>query len=70
MAETSFILQGEFIELNKLLKVCGLCESGGMAKQAIAQGCVKVDGQIELRKAFKVRQGMRVEYAGHTIVVG
>lgn len=34
-----FNLEGrEFIELNDLLKIKGLCESGGMAKAAIAEG--------------------------------
>lgn len=69
MEEISFTLTGEFIELFKLLKVTGLCESGGMAKCAVSQSAVKVDGQVELRKACKIRKGQRVEYAGETIVV-
>ena len=69
MKEISFTLTGEFIELFKLLKVTGLCDSGGMAKCAVSQSAVKVDGLVELRKACKIRQGQRVEYAGETIVV-
>ena len=69
MEEISFTLKAEFIELFKLLKVTGLCESGGMAKCAVSQSAVKVDGLVELRKACKIRQGQRVEYAGETIVV-
>lgn len=69
MQEIPFTLTGEFIELFKLLKVTGLCESGGMAKCAVSQSAVKVDGQIELRKACKVRKGQRVEYSGETILV-
>ena len=39
---TEFNLEGrEYIELNDLLKVTGLCNSGGMAKAAIAEGRVK-----------------------------
>jgi ribosome-associated protein len=65
-----FLLQGsEFIELNNLLKVTGLCDSGGMAKQLIADGQVSVDGKIELRKRCKIRKGQVVEYAGTTITV-
>jgi len=69
MTEIPFVITADFIELFKLLKACGLCESGGAAKQAIAQSRVKVDGQIETRKAFKVRRGRRVEYAGQVIQV-
>lgn len=56
-----FELKGhEYIELNNLLKVTGLCESGGVAKMLIADGQVKVDGQVELRKRCKIRQGQIV----------
>lgn len=69
MNEISFPLNGEFIELYKLLKVCGVCETGGAAKHAVLQRLVKVDGQIETRKGCKIRKGQRVEYAGHSILV-
>jgi len=65
-----FSLEGrEFIELNNLLKIKGLCASGGMAKVAIADGLVKVDGNVELRKRYKIRAGQVVEFDGHTITV-
>jgi len=59
----------EFIELNNLIKFTGLCRSGGIAKSEIAQGHVKVDGQIELRKRRKIRKGQMVEFEGHIIHV-
>lgn len=59
----------EFIELNNLLKVTGLCASGGLAKTAIAEGRVTVDGQVELRRRCKLRTGQVVEFEGHTVVV-
>lgn len=65
-----FELEGnDFIELNNLLKITGLCESGGRAKTLIADGQVKVDGVIELRKRCKVRKGQQVEYDGQVINV-
>ena len=69
MDQISFTLSGEFIELFKLLKVTGLCESGGMAKCAISQAEVKVDGQVETRKACKIRKGQQVEFGGEIILV-
>jgi ribosome-associated protein len=59
----------EYIELNNLLKVMGLCETGGMAKTVIAEGLVKVNGIVELRKRCKLRKGDKVEFEGHEISV-
>jgi ribosome-associated protein len=65
-----FKLEGkEFIELDNLLKVTGLCESGGSAKTVIAEGRVTVDGHVELRRRCKLRAGQVVEFEGHTVVV-
>ena len=59
----------EFIELHDLLKVMGLCNSGGMAKIAIAAGSVKVDGKVEFRKRCKIRARQVVEFDGRKIIV-
>ncbi|MCU7801378.1 MAG: RNA-binding S4 domain-containing protein [gamma proteobacterium symbiont of Lucinoma myriamae] len=59
----------EYIELNNLLKVTGLCESGGVAKMLIADGQVKVDGQVELRKRCKIRQGQIVLFNDQQVQV-
>lgn len=65
-----FELEGrEFIELNNLLKVMGLCDSGGMAKTLIAEGRVNVNGNLELRKCYKARKGDIIEFEGHKIIV-
>jgi len=64
-----FKLQGEYIELLKLLKATGLCDTGGMAKAVVAEGLVKVDGEVEFRKRCKIRAGQRVDYAGCIIEV-
>ena len=69
MEPIHFVLTTEFIELFKLLKITGLCESGGQAKHAISESRVQVDGIVELRKAFKVRKGMRINFSGQTITV-
>lgn len=64
----TFDLEGhEYIELCNLLKVTGLCESGGRAKTVISDGLVKVDGQVECRKRCKIRQGQRVEFDGQLV---
>ncbi len=55
-----FHLRGEFIELNQLLKLTGVCDSGGAGKALVAEGVVSVDGQVELRKTAKIRAGQVV----------
>jgi ribosome-associated protein len=60
MQKVSFELNGEFVELNQLLKLVGLCDSGGAGKQIVASGDVKVDGKKELRKTAKIRAGQVV----------
>jgi len=59
----------EFIELNNLLKVMGLCDSGGIAKTVIAEGRVSVNGNVELRKRYKVRKGQLVEFEGQKLLL-
>ena len=50
----------EFVELNQLLKLVGLVDSGGAGKQVVASGAVSVDGAVELRKTAKIRAGQVV----------
>ena len=57
-----FRIEGEYIELIKLLKATGLCPSGGLAKIVTEEGRVKVDNRIELRKRCKLRKGQIVEF--------
>jgi len=59
----------DYIELCNLLKVTGLCSSGGEAKTLIADGEVRVDGAIETRKRCKIRSGQTVEFAGETLQI-
>jgi ribosome-associated protein len=60
MQKISFDLAGEFVELNQLLKLVGLCDSGGAGKNMVASGAVSVDGKKELRKTAKIRAGQTV----------
>ncbi|SQI33319.1 ribosome-associated protein [Serratia plymuthica] len=41
------------VELCDLLKFQGWCESGGAAKEVIAEGLVKVNGKVERANAAK-----------------
>lgn len=69
MQQLEFQLQGEFVELNQLLKLVGICDSGGAGKMIVANGDVKVDGKVELRKTCKIRAGQVVAIADVRIKV-
>ena len=60
MQRLEFHLEGEYVELNQLLKLVGICDSGGAGKMLVASGDVKVDGKVELLKTCKIRGGQTV----------
>ena len=60
MQKITFELRSEYVELNQLLKLTGLCDSGGAGKNLVASGVVSVDGKQELRKTAKIRAGQVV----------
>ena len=57
MQAIEFQIKGEFVELNQLLKLTGVCDSGGAGKALVAEGVVSVDGKVELRKTCKIHAG-------------
>lgn len=60
MPNIVFDLDRDFVELNQLLKLTGVCDSGGAGKHLVASGAVRVDGEVELRKTCKIRVGQVV----------
>ncbi|MBX7094197.1 MAG: RNA-binding S4 domain-containing protein [Flavobacteriales bacterium] len=65
-----FELNGhEYIELNNLLKLLGLTETGGEANLRIDAGEVKVNGNTETRRRNKLRSGDVVEFDGEKITI-
>ena len=60
MQKLTFELNTEFVEINQLLKLSGLVDSGGAGKNLVASGVVSVDGKKELRKTAKIRAGQTV----------
>lgn len=66
---TTFAIRGEYIQLDQLLKATGLCDSGGAAHAAIAEGRVKVDGAVDTRKRAKMRPGQVVTIGDEEVVL-
>ena len=54
-------IAGDYIKLDSFLKAVNEADSGGIAKLLIADGLVRVNGEIELRRGRKLRPGDRVE---------
>jgi len=69
MQAIDYRITTEFIELNQLLKICGLAASGGAGGALVTEGNVKVDGQQELRKRCKIRPGQVVQFGDMRITV-
>jgi len=67
-----FDLDREHVELNQLLKLAGVADSGGQGKAIVASGAVTVDGEVELRKTAKIRAGqvVRIEDIEIRVVAG
>lgn len=66
---TEFELIGDYIEMNKLLKLLGFVETGGEANSVITDGDVKLNGIVETQKRKKIRKGDKVSFKGSSISV-
>lgn len=60
-------LKQEPVALYKILKFEGLLDSGGAAKDAIARGMVRVNGETETRKRRKISGGDLIEVGDEKI---
>jgi ribosome-associated protein len=69
MQQIRFPLNGDFIELYKLLKITQLADSGGEAKAMVEAGLVLLNGNKEERKRAKVKPGDVVEAHGYQVIV-
>lgn len=62
--EVDVRITSEPIELYKILKIENLVASGGEAKALVAEGLVKVNGEIETRKRKKIFGDDIIEFEG------
>ena len=65
----TFTLKDDYIELYKLLKVLDLVDSGAQAKQLVADGHVRRNGEVELRKRAKILADEVIQIADVSITV-
>lgn len=57
-------IRDESIKLGQFIKLANLVETGGAAKEAIAQGEVTVNGEVDTRRGKTLRDGDVVCVAG------
>ena len=63
------IIKDEFIKLGQALKLAGLVQNGVEAKFEIADGNVKLNGEVETRRGKKIYDGDIIEYNGSQVKV-
>jgi len=59
----------EFIKLDQLLKFTNAVEGGGMAKNVVLDGLVKVNGEVCLQRGKKIRGGDIVEFNNEKYII-
>ena len=62
-------IRTDFIKLDALLKYAALVGSGGEAKTVVAEGLVRVNGEVCTMRGKKLRAGDIVEYDGQRILI-
>jgi ribosome-associated protein len=60
---------GDMIRLGAFMKFAGLLDSGGDVKEAIVDGLVTVNGDVERRRGRQLQIGDVVEFAARTVRV-
>jgi ribosome-associated protein len=62
-------IRDEVIRLGQLLKLAGIADSGTDAKELLADGAVRVNGEPETRRGRQLRAGDVVDAAGEQVRV-
>lgn len=69
MQQETVTITTEYIKLQDLLKFAGVVDTGGMAKEVIQAGQVKVNGETCAMRGKKLRPGDVAELNGVRLVV-
>ena len=63
------VITTEFVKLQDLLKLAGLVETGGEAKERVQAGEARVNGEICTQRGKKIRPGDQITLASQTLYV-
>ena len=67
--EMPVVIGTEFIKLEAAMKFANACESGGMAKTAIQEGEVTVNGEVCTMRGKKLYPGDKFSFEGITYLI-
>jgi ribosome-associated protein len=62
-------IRERMIRLGQLLKLAGLAESGGHARELITDGAVRVNGEVDVRRGRQLHRGDLVQVDDETVRV-
>jgi len=62
-------IRGETILLGQLLKLAGIADSGGEARELVQDGVVSVNDEVETRRGRQLHHGDVVEAGGERLRV-
>ncbi|MDQ3722334.1 MAG: RNA-binding S4 domain-containing protein [Actinomycetota bacterium] len=60
-------IAGDMIRLGQLLKLAGLADSGGEARELVQEGVVRVNGRPEKRRGRQLHRGDLVEAGAQAV---
>ena len=63
-------IAGSMIRLGQLLKLAGLADTGGEARELVQEGAVRVNGEVETRRGRQLHRGDIVEAGAEAVRVG
>jgi len=69
MTERDVAIRDDTIRLGQLLKLAGLAESGGRARELIQAGAAEVNGEVETRRGRQLRRGDVITVEGESVRV-
>ena len=58
------LIETECIKLDSFLKMISVVSSGGEAKIVISEGCVSINGAVEIRRGRKLYPGDWIRFQG------
>ncbi|HUR86782.1 MAG TPA: RNA-binding S4 domain-containing protein [Solirubrobacteraceae bacterium] len=63
-------IRGSMIRLGQLLKLAGLADTGGEARELILEGAVRVNGDVETRRGRQLHRGDVVQAGAEAVRIG
>ena len=69
MSASKISIMTEYIKLGSLLKFTGMTETGGLAKEALKDGKVSVNGEVCTMRGKKIKSGDTVSFNGIEVTV-